>query len=121
MYVRIVSAKIQEGKLGEFRHLYTKEVLPALKKTPGCRYAFLTEKIQEENEIISCTIWDSKEDAQHYEDSGRFAELTKKVEHTLSGLYQWKMALQKKSGKEVRTSEDLKVTHYNVVTGKKFH
>ncbi|MFQ5584099.1 MAG: antibiotic biosynthesis monooxygenase family protein, partial [Calditrichia bacterium] len=120
MYVRIVSAKIQPGKMEEFRNLYSTEIIPALRETPGCRYAFLTENLQEENEIISVTIWDSKEDAQYYEESGRFEELTKKVAHTLSSLYQWKMALQKKTGERVKTSDDLKVTHYNVVTGKKF-
>jgi len=120
MYVRIVSAKIQQGKMDEFRELYSEEIIPGLKNTRGCRYAFLTESLQDSNEIISVTIWNSKEDAEYYESSGRFAELTRKVKHTLSSFYQWKMALEKKLTGEVKTSDDIKVTHYSMVTGKKF-
>jgi len=120
MYVRIVSAKIKEGKMEEFRNLYDEIIIPALKSTRGCQYAYLTESMQEENQIISLTIWDSKEDAAQYESSGRFAELTDRVKHTLSELYQWKMALEKETGKKAKTSEDLEVSRYSVVAGKSF-
>lgn len=120
MYVRIVSAKIKEGKMDEFKKLYADIIIPTLKNTKGCQYAYLTESMQEENQIISLTIWDSKEDAMNYESSGRFAELTDKVKHTLSELYQWKMALEKETGKKAKTSEDLEVSRYSLVTGKSF-
>jgi quinol monooxygenase YgiN len=121
MYVRIVSAKIKEGKMDEFKKLYSEIIIPALKNTHGCKYAYLTESMQEKNSIISLTIWNSKEEAEEYEKSGRFAELTDKVKHTLSELYQWKMALEKETGKRAKTSEDLEVSRYAVVSGKSFH
>lgn len=121
MYVRIVSAKIKEGKMDEFKKLYADIIIPTLKKTAGCQYAYLTESMQEENQIISLTIWDSKEDADRYEKSGRFSELVEKVKHTFSELYQWKMALEKETGKKAKTSEDLEVSRYSIVTGKSFH
>ena len=121
MYVRIVSAKIKEDKMQEFEKLYSDIIIPALQKTKGCQYAYLTESMQEENSIISLTIWDSKEDAEQYEKSGRFAELTDKVKHTLSEFYQWKMALEKETGKRTKTSEDLEVSRYSVVARKSFH
>ncbi len=105
----------------EFKKLYSAVIIPALKNTKGCQYAYLTESMQEENQIISLTIWDSKEDAERYEKSGRFAELTDKVKHTLSELYQWKMALEKETGKKAKTSEDLEVSRYSVVARKSFH
>jgi heme-degrading monooxygenase HmoA len=120
MYVRIVSAKVKEGKMDEFKKLYSDVIIPALKNTKGCQYVYLTESMQEDNQIISLTIWDSKEDAVRYESSGRFTELTDKVKHTLSELYQWKMALEKETGKKAKTSEDLEVSRYSVVTGKSF-
>lgn len=121
MYVRIVSVRLQKGKLAEFRDLYAAEIIPALKKTPGCRFAYLTENLQEEDEAISVTIWDTKEDADNYEQSGLFEELAEKVKHTFSKLFQWKMALEKDSqGSKISTSADLKVTHYTMVAGKNF-
>lgn len=121
MYVRIVSAKITEGKMDEFKKLYTEIIIPALKNTTGCRYAYLTESMQEKNNVISLTIWNSKEDAEQYEKTGKFAELTDEVKHTLSELYQWKMALEKETGRRTKTSEDMEVTRYSVVTGRSFH
>ncbi|KPJ89684.1 MAG: hypothetical protein AMJ53_15555 [Gammaproteobacteria bacterium SG8_11] len=121
MYVRIVSAKIKDGKMDEFKKLYADIIIPALKNTKGCQYAYLTESMQEDNQIISLTIWDRKEDAERYEQTGRFAELVDKVKHTLSELYQWKMALEKETGKKAKTSEDIEISRYSVVTGKSFH
>lgn len=120
MHVRILSARIEQGKMEEFRTLYKSEILPALKKTPGCRYAYLSENLQETNEIISLTIWNSPQDVERYERSGQFDALTEKVKHTLSGLYQWKMALEKKAGSDITTTSDLKVANYQLVTGKGF-
>ena len=120
MYVRFVSVKIRPDKHDELKKIYETEILPALRKVKGCRYAYLTEGIQDPNEGISVTIWDRKEDADQYEASGLFEKLKEKAKHTFSGLYQWKMALEKKSHGQVATSEDLNVTHYSIVAGKSF-
>ncbi len=120
MYLRITSVKIQPGKMEEFRKIYTEEIIPALRTVRGCRYAFLTENIEKENEAISITIWDNKQDADDYETSGLFDKLIAKVKHTFSELYQWKMALEKEHRAQVSTSEDLTIKTYDVVTGKSF-
>lgn len=120
MYMRVVSVKLQPGKLEEFKQLYRGEIIPALRAVKGCLYAYLTESFKEKNEVISVTFWDRKEDADHYEKSGLFDKLTEKVKHTFSELYQWKLALEKDLGKILATSEDLKVNYYSTVTGKRF-
>ncbi len=120
MYMRVVSVKIEPGKLPEFKQLYKDEIIPALRSVKGCRYAYLTESLKEENEMISVTIWDSKKDAENYERSGLFDQLREKVKHTFSELYQWKMTLERESGKKLATSEDMKVDYYSMITGKKF-
>lgn len=120
MYLRIVSAKIKPGKLEEFRRLYAEEIIPALRNVPGCRYAFLTESLEAQSEVISVTIWDTRQEAENYEQSGLFDQLTQKVKHTFSELYQWKMALEQAHRGQAATSEDLTVKHYSVVTGKSF-
>ncbi len=120
LYIRILSVKLQPGKTEEFAKIYQTEILPVLRSVQGCRYAFLTEGVEERNEVISLTIWDSKEAADVYEASGLFKKLTKKVQHTFSELYQWKMAAERRSSVQVAITEDLNVKGYHVVSGKTF-
>jgi quinol monooxygenase YgiN len=120
LYIRIVSISLKPGMVEEFARLYNTEILPVLQKVAGCIYAFLTEGIHERNEIISVTIWDNKGAADVYEASGLFHKLTKKVQHTFSELYQWKMAAEKRSSVQVSTTEDLSVSGYDVVSGNIF-
>jgi heme-degrading monooxygenase HmoA len=120
LYVRIVSVRLKPGTMGKFRRLYSSEILPILHAVNGCRYAFLTEGIEEHNEVISVTVWDSKEAADVYESTGLFRKLTRKVQHTFSELYQWKMTMERSPGAQVTTSEDLTIGGYNLVSGKTF-
>lgn len=120
LYVRILSIRLKPGGMDEFRRIYEHEILPVLYETPGCRYAYLTEDIGEPEEALSLTIWDRKEDADEYERSGRFDSLVKKMSHLLAGLYQWKMALGKETGRSATTSEDMTSEGYYVVTGRSF-
>ena len=120
LYVRIVSSTIQKGKEEEFRNIYSSEIIPVLLSTKGCLYAYLTQNVENKNSYISVTIWDSKKDADYYESSGKFDELVKKVMHTFSDFYRWKLALEKESKASIKTSEDLEVAKYVMVTRKKF-
>ncbi len=120
MFVRILSLIIRQDKLEEFKKLYSGEIIPTLRKTKGCRYVFLTENVNVKNEFISVTIWDTKIDAEVYESSGKFNELTEKVKYTFSQFYLWKMSLEKEYGVKVKASEDFKIESYDVVTGKSF-
>lgn len=120
MFVRIVSIHLRSGAKEEFARLYAAEIIPALRTVKGCRYAFLTEGLEERNEVLSITIWDTAEDATAYEQAGIFRHLQEKVEHTYSDLYLWKLAVEKRSGQTVSTTDDLGVKGYNVVTGSSF-
>ncbi len=120
MYLRILSVKIQPGKLKELEKIYKEEIIPALLAVKGCLYAYLTEGIEEKNEVISVSLWDSKEDADTFEKSGELKKLLKRVEHTFSSLFQWKMALEKKYSGHVVTSDDIAMEKYRMVTGKHF-
>jgi quinol monooxygenase YgiN len=120
LFVRIVTPQIRPDKVDEFKKAYVEEILPALRTVKGCRYAYLTENVQEKNRIISITIWDRKQRAEEYEQSGIFSSLTHKLEHTFSEVYQWKMRLQKESKNQVMTSEEISVDGYTIVTGATF-
>jgi len=118
MYIRIVSHILQKDKVDEFREIFVDQIIPALQETKGCRYSYLIESMHQENEVISLSIWDNKDDALVYEDSGAFEKLINKLRPTFSQFYQWKMELDKDPANKVSTTDDLTVTHYQVVTGK---
>lgn len=119
MYLRIVSLKVKPGKTEELRRIFADEVIPALRSVRGCRYANLTESIEEKDGAVSLTVWDSKQDSDAYEASGRFDQMTDRIKHALADLFQWKMALERESGRRVATSEDLAVEHYSIVSGRR--
>lgn len=120
MFLRIVSVKIKPGNMEEFKNIYVNEIIPAFHETKGCRHAYLTLPSGEGNEAISITIWDSKEAAEEYELSGRFAHLLDKVKHTFTELFQWKMKLEKSQQAKSTTSDDLRVEGFSIVTGRSF-
>ncbi len=119
MYLRIVSAKLRPGQFEAFRQHYTEEVIPALLAQKGCRYAYLTQGV-EDDEILSVTLWDRKAYADAYELSGRFDQLIELAEPMLSSLFQWKMSLDPSQQATVATSDDLTVEGYHVVTCQSF-
>ena len=119
-YLRIVSVQLQPGKFDEFKSIYERDILPALQKLKGCRFAFMTQSSENKNLVVCVSLWNSKQDADAYEKSGLFKELREKTKHTYSDFYQWKMALEKEYGGRVATSEDMKKDTYRVVIGKSF-
>lgn len=120
MWVRIVSLKIQPGKLEEFKRLYEEQVIPKLRSVRGCRYIYLSERAEKKDEVISVTSWNSKEDAERYEKSGTFELLLRSQEHVLSELYQWKRTTQKEHQGLATTSDDPMVEYFDVLVSKAF-
>ena len=120
MFLRIVSLKIQPGKMDEFKKLYSEVVIPSFKKAPGCRNAFLTQSISEGSDFISVSVWDDKESAVKHESGKEYNEMIDKVKHTFSQFYLWKMSLDRGNNSTIKTTDDMRVSHYDVVTGKSF-
>ncbi len=120
-YMRVLSLKINPGKMEEFSKLYHKYILPKLKKVNGCKYAFLIDDTSGENEILSFTIWDNPDSIHEYENNGLFQSLIDGVKHTFSELYQWKLSLEQTPGKNKSvTSHDIVVQTFTVVASKNF-
>ncbi|MCC5939911.1 MAG: antibiotic biosynthesis monooxygenase [Balneolaceae bacterium] len=119
--LRILSLKVKEGFKEEFRKIYNTEILPELKKIPGCRYAFLLDNSENDGEMISLSIWQDLETVEKYEKHGMFKQFLEQANHTLGGLYQWKMVLKSRSkSKSAVTSQDIGISKFELITGKKF-
>ena len=75
MYVRLTFFKVKDGKMSALRELYNKEVIPAHKDHKGIRFVHLLEGLDDNNEGISVTAWDTKADLDAYEASGDYERL----------------------------------------------
>jgi quinol monooxygenase YgiN len=118
MYVRMLSARVVPGHYDEVREIYKREIGPGLQKIKGCKYAFLTQNLRQQDEIFSITIWENKQAADDYERSGMFNEYVGKIRHLFSDLSQTIIGVEDKPGKKIITSDDPILEQYTVVTGK---
>ena len=91
-FVRIVSIRVAEGRLEEFRSIWEETVAPAVRKQPGCRGILLAEGSNDPNEILSISLWDREESAVRYEMSGDFERLTYRLHDTFSRVRDWRMS-----------------------------
>ncbi len=120
LYVRILSIRLLPGKAEEFASLYNELIVPTLRLIRGCKYAFLTEGVEERGEVISVTIWDRKEDADLYESMGIFDSLKKRVRHTYTDIFEWKLTADKSAQQVLLTDDMLAHVGYRVIGGRSF-
>jgi heme-degrading monooxygenase HmoA len=73
--------KLREGRMQELRDLYNKEVVSAHKSHKGIRFVHLLESLDNKDEGISITAWDTKADVEAYEKSGDYEKLVSKFKH----------------------------------------
>ena len=118
LFLRILSLHVRRGMLEEFTSLYREEIIPGLRRVPGCRVAFLTGQKNDTHELISVTIWNSKSDAEEYEQDGEFAVLNERVGHTLENSTRWKAEEQRVE--RVLGSDDMTVSGYALIVGQIF-
>ena len=84
MWIRLAFAKIKPGSVDEFRKIWNAEIRPIIEKQNGFVDAMFLEPVSEEDDFISCTLWDSKADGDAYEASGTYKEMVGKIMHTLA-------------------------------------
>jgi heme-degrading monooxygenase HmoA len=78
MYVRMTFIKIKPGKMEALRSLYNEQVIPTMQKQKGVRFIHLLESLENPDEGISVTAWDTKADLDAYEKSGVYEGLIEK-------------------------------------------
>lgn len=93
MFMRLVHLSISKEYESSFRQLYIISVLPQLQKMEGCKMADLIKSISEEGKYISLTLWDEEQQAEKYENSEAFKNLSAQVNMFLSESSEWKVQL----------------------------
>lgn len=120
IFLRMVSLKFKEGKVGEFKRHYVEKVIPVLRSVRGCRRAFLAAPADNPNELISVTEWENEDAAREYEHGGQFEAFLESQKHFFSRLYDWGKRGKRETGSTVVTSEDVTVDHHNVLISRNF-
>ncbi len=93
LFVRTVNLRVADGKVRDFRKVWTRDVLPMLREVPGCRDAFLVASVDGRDRVMSVTVWERDEDAVRYEASGTFQKISQRLEPFLSDIEHWKLSL----------------------------
>jgi quinol monooxygenase YgiN len=118
-FFRIVSMMVAPAKAEEFRSLYRNDVVPILRRVPGCCQIQLAQSSSDPMEFISFTVWKDRASAEAYERSGLFSELRRRLAPALSALYQWKLE-REEGATVVATSDDSAVHAYRLIVGESF-
>lgn len=82
MWVRLTFSSMDPEQLREIRALYnSEEVSGAVRGVEGYRFHHLLESADNRGDFVSLTAWDTKADAEAYEESGTYAQMAAKFEH----------------------------------------
>jgi len=85
MYVRMTFFQLKSGRMQNLRELYNKEVIPTHKNHKGVRFVHLLESLDNKDDGISLTAWDTKADLESYERSGDYEKLVAKFKGMYAG------------------------------------
>jgi heme-degrading monooxygenase HmoA len=83
MFVRLVYAKTEQRE--SLREWYETVDIPTVKDQRGLRTLMFLESVDDPEDVVSLTIWDSQADAEAYERSGPYQALLKQASPMLSG------------------------------------
>jgi heme-degrading monooxygenase HmoA len=77
--------KVKPGRMQELRELYNKEVVSAHKGHKGIRFVHLLESLDNKDEGISLTAWDTRADLEAYEKIGDYEKSVAKFKDMYTG------------------------------------
>ena len=83
MYARLTFIEIDSKDTKEVSAVYNSEVVPAVREFKGLINVMLLEPEDSTGQLISLTTWNSKEDADVYENSGTYRKLVDKVKEKM--------------------------------------
>ncbi|MGD0487684.1 MAG: antibiotic biosynthesis monooxygenase [Syntrophorhabdales bacterium] len=85
MYVRMTFFKVRQGEMDKLRNLYVNEVIPAHSSHKGVRFVHLFESMENRDEGISVTAWDTRGDLEKYEKSGDYQKIVGRFKEMFAG------------------------------------
>lgn len=87
MKVRFTLLTFSPEKIAEAKRIYNTEIAPVIRSYKGSKDVMFLQSEKNAEQFISCSIWESKEDLEAFEESqeyqqviGKVKELAQKVE-----------------------------------------
>ena len=80
MFVRLITCKFLPEKVKEARKIFTEEIVPTIRKQKGLIDIRFLEPTDKNGDYISITEWNTKADAELYENSGLYKKMVSKLE-----------------------------------------
>lgn len=87
MYVRMFWGRLKMGTWNEYESHYKQNIVPAHKKMKGFKGIQLLRSLDNQDEGISITLWDSKENSDAYAKSPTRDRLAKEADKLYTGDY----------------------------------
>jgi len=85
MFIRLLTVTVNQEDIPAVRELYgSDEVKAVLKNVEGLNFRYLLESDESSGELLSISGWDSKTNAEEYEQGGAYDELIEKYKHLLT-------------------------------------
>ncbi len=84
MFVRLTFINFSPEEKDAVKRIFNEEIVPVLRKQKGLKNVRLLEPANSQDDYISMTEWESKADADAYENSGTYKELLEKVKDKLT-------------------------------------
>ncbi|MBI3962516.1 MAG: antibiotic biosynthesis monooxygenase [Deinococcus sp.] len=74
MVIRIFHARVKPGRIADFEEAYQR-ILPELMKAPGIRTAELAQNLDDPEEEVAITFWETPEACQHFTEGKKYRSL----------------------------------------------
>jgi len=84
MYIRLTYVNYLPGKIEEAKRLYEEEITPIVKKQKGNLDCRMLEPVNKGDDYISMTVWETKEDADNYQNTGVYKKLVDRFKNLFS-------------------------------------
>jgi heme-degrading monooxygenase HmoA len=79
MFVRLTHIHLLPEGVEEVKKIFFEEIAPIVRQQPGCRDIMLLEPVDKQDAYLSCTMWQTKADADAYEARGLYNEMLNKA------------------------------------------
>jgi heme-degrading monooxygenase HmoA len=79
MIVRLVYFAVSPDKVDAVKKFHNDEAMPVIKSQKGNLACRLLEPVNKDDDYISMTTWDNREDADAYQNGGAYRKLVEKA------------------------------------------
>ena len=101
MLARVAWGKVKPGTWQEYERVYHDAILPDTRDVRGLVFRELLRGVDDPNEGISLTLWESREDLDAYEQSDRYQRLVDRARAFYVGEF-WVKHFEVRLGEELR-------------------